>query len=62
MPGDAPFKLQVLLPGSGDAAWELADGQCNSGGAGGEYFAVGNPDSFYLYTSFEGTATVTHSP
>jgi hypothetical protein len=59
MPGDTAFKLHVLLPGSGtEALGALADGQCNSGGAGGDYFAVGNPDSFYLYTSFDGTATV----
>jgi hypothetical protein len=62
MPEDPVFKLQVLLPGSGaDALGELADGQCNSGGAGGDYFAIGNPESFYLYTSFSGTATVTHA-
>jgi hypothetical protein len=58
MPEDPVFKLQVLLPGSGGAALEgLADGQCNSGGAGGDYFAAGNPYSFYLYTSLDGTAT-----
>jgi hypothetical protein len=59
MPEDPVFKLHVLLPGSDDATLEgLADGQCNSGGAGGDYFAVGNPESFYLYTSLDGTATV----
>jgi hypothetical protein len=63
MPEDSVFKLHVFLPGSGDEALKnLADGQCNSGGAGGDYFAVGNPESFYLYTSFSGTATVTHTP
>ena len=59
MPGDTAFELQVLLPGSdGQTLDGLADGQCNSGGAGGNYFAVGNPESFYLYTSFDGTATI----
>ena len=59
LPGDTEFELQVLLPGSGAAALDgLADGQCYSGGAGGDYFAVGNPESFYLYTSFDGKATV----
>jgi len=63
MPGDSVFTLQVLLPGSeGQALAGLEDGQCFSGGAGGEYFAVGNPSSFYLYTSFDGTATATHNP
>ena len=62
MPGDTAFELQVLLPGSGSEALDgLDDGQCYSGGAGGDYFAVGNPESFYLYTSFDGTATVSET-
>ncbi len=59
MPEDSAFELQVLLPGSGsDVLDGLEDGQCYSGGAGGDYFAVGNPESFYLYTSFDGKAIV----
>ena len=59
MPGDTAFELQVLLPGSGGQSLDgLADGQCNSGGAGGDYFAVGNPEAFYFYTSIDGTATI----
>ena len=62
MPGDTVFELQVYLPGNDDPGFEdLGDGQCYSGGAGGDYFVVGNPDSFYLYTSFDGKATVTHN-
>ena len=59
MPGDTVFELQVFLPGDSDFPG-LDDGQCYSGGAGGDYFVVGNPDSFYLYTSFDGSATVTY--
>ncbi len=59
MPGDTAFELKVHLPGTGDNKLAgLEDGQCNSGGAGGDYFAVGNPESFYLYTSFDGIATI----
>ena len=57
-PEDPVFKLHVLLPGDQVLPGLVEDGQCNSGGAGGDYFAVGNPDSFYLYTSLDGTATV----
>ena len=61
-PGDGAFDLQVHLPGSDGLAFtDLDDGQCYSGGAGGDYFVVGNPDSFYLYTSFDGHATVTYN-
>jgi hypothetical protein len=62
LPGDGAFDLQVYVPGSDALALPfLDDGQCYSGGAGGDYFVVGNPDSFYLYTSFDGHATVTHN-
>lgn len=62
LPGDGAFDLQVYLPGSDALALPLLDdGQCYSGGAGGDYFVVGNPDSFYLYTSFDGYATVTYN-
>jgi hypothetical protein len=47
-----PIDLQVYVP---------ADGECLLGGHGSCieedcFFAVGNPASFYLYTSFSGTA------
>lgn len=60
LPGDGAFDLQVYLSSSDGLALPfLDDGQCYSGGAGGDYFVVRNPDSFYLYTSFDGHATVT---
>ena len=50
--------LDVYLPGG--------DGQCLMGGAGvctddDCYFAVGNPESFYLYTTFDGFITVSNT-
>jgi len=53
--------LNVYLPG-GDGA--MGDGVCLLGGGGvctepNCYFAVGNPKSFYLYTTFDGFITLT---
>ena len=50
-----PIVLDVNLP---------SDGMCLMGGAGvctddDCYFAVGNPESFYLYTTFDATITLT---
>ena len=41
-----------------------SDGECLTGGHGvctepDCYFAVGNPESFYLYTTFDGVITLT---
>lgn len=52
------IELNVYLPG--------ADGVCLTGGHGvciedDCYFTVGNPDSFYLYTTFDATITLTGS-
>ena len=52
--GSEPIALNVYLPGD--------DGVCLLGGHGGCtgddcYFAVGNPKSFYLYTTFDGFIT-----
>jgi len=49
---EEPVILDVYLPN---------DGECLSGGAGGEFFAFGNPESFYLYTSFDASATKTRN-
>jgi hypothetical protein len=39
----------VYLPGDENySRLGLADGMCLGGGAGGDYFAVGNPKAFYL--------------
>ena len=48
-PDDLSVTGQVYLPGAEDH-WnlELDDGMCVSGGAGGDYFKVGNPNAFYL--------------
>jgi hypothetical protein len=53
--GSEPIVLNVYLPD---------DGVCLLAGLGGCtgddcYFAVGNPKSFYLYTTFDGFITVT---
>jgi hypothetical protein len=40
---------QVYLPGT-ENLLDLAEGMCLGGGHGGDYFAVGNPKSFYLAT------------
>jgi len=49
----------VYLPGAENEGEDndpnLADGMCLHGGAGGDYFQVGNPDSFYLRAN--GTVT-----
>lgn len=54
--GSESVVLNVFLPGE--------DGVCLLGGRGvctddDCYFAVGNPESFYLYTTFDGFITVT---
>jgi hypothetical protein len=47
--GDDPIDGGVYLPGVENfLELGLGDGVCLAGGAGGDYFAVGNPDSFYL--------------
>ncbi len=47
--GDDPIVGEVYLPGKENLGpLGLDDGVCLGGGAGGDYFAVGNPDSFYL--------------
>lgn len=53
--GDGAVFGWVYLPGAENVP-ALDDGMCLHGGAGGEYFAVGNPDSFYL--SANGVVTV----
>ena len=55
--GSEPTVLNVYLPD---------DGVCLLGGRGGCaeedcYFAVGNPKSFYLYTTFDGFITMTET-
>lgn len=48
---------QTYLPGDEDIlGLGLAEGMCINGGAGGDYFEVGNPKSFYL--AADGTVTV----
>jgi len=50
--GDDPIDGEVYLPGVENfLELGLGDGVCLAGGAGGDYFAVGNPDSFYLRTN-----------
>jgi hypothetical protein len=50
--GADPITGEVYLPGNEDFSEQgLGDGVCLAGGAGGNYFAVGNPDSFYLRTN-----------
>jgi hypothetical protein len=56
--------LNVFLPGDNGV---LDNGMCLTGGHGvctedDCYFAVGNPKSFYLYSSFDATVTLTHHP
>lgn len=47
--GDGPLVGEVYLPGDENiATLGLDDGMCLGGGAGGDYFAVGNPNSFYV--------------
>jgi hypothetical protein len=47
--GDGPLVGEVYLPGDENlATLGLDTGTCLGGGAGGDYFAVGNPNSFYL--------------
>ncbi len=47
-----PIVGEVYLPGNENLpTLGLGDGVCLAGGAGGDYFAVGNPDSFYLRTN-----------
>jgi hypothetical protein len=61
-PATDPVVLDVFLPGESGA---LDEGMCLTGGHGvctedDCYFAVGNPKSFYLYSSFDATVTLTH--
>ncbi len=51
--GDGSIQGQVYLPGNENG--QARDGMCLAGGAGGEHFQVGNPDSFYLRAN--GTVT-----
>lgn len=53
--GDGDIVGQVYLPGD-EHLPGLADGMCLGGGAGGDYFEVGSPKSFYL--AADGTVTV----
>ncbi len=60
-----PIVLDVYLPGVVDdgAVW-IESGMCLTGGHGvctepDCYFAVGTPESFYLYTTFDGIITLT---
>jgi len=48
--GADPIVGEVYLPGNENLP-NLGVGVCLAGGAGGDYFAVGNPDSFYLRTN-----------
>jgi len=64
--GDADIVGSVYLPGDENLPTKLGDedyptlgldeGMCLGGGAGGNYFKVGNPKSFYLATN--GTVAV----
>ena len=59
--GDPPVTGEVYLPGTEnilDLEFDpfYGGGTCLAGGAGGDYFMVGNPDSFYLRA--EGIVTV----
>ena len=56
--GDADVFGWVYLPG--DENGVARDGMCLHGGAGGDYFQVGNPDSFYLRAN--GTVTTEWVP
>ncbi len=57
MDGDDDIVGPVYLSGDEDySELGLADGVCLGGGAGGDYFEVGNPKSFYL--AADGTVTV----
>jgi hypothetical protein len=47
-PNEPPVEILVYFPG---------DGVCISGGAGGDFFPIGNPESFYLVA--DGAVTVT---
>jgi hypothetical protein len=63
-PDTDPVVLDMFLPGDNGV---LDDGMCLTGGHGvctedDCYFAVGNPKSFYLYSSFDATVTLTHHP
>lgn len=59
-PPDPTLAGEVYLPGAEDY-WDLGldDGMCISGGAGGDYFKVGNPKSFYLRADGDVPVTVT---
>jgi hypothetical protein len=56
-PPDPTIKGEVYLPGAEDySGLGLDDGVCLGGGAGGDYFEVGNPKSFCLRA--DGNVTV----
>jgi hypothetical protein len=55
-PNDGPLALDVYLP---DENGPRGSGVCLAGGAGGEFFPVGNPDSFYLYVGVDAKVTAT---
>lgn len=60
LPGATP--LERFEDVTGEIPWWMwiTDGTCLSGGAGGDFFQVGNPESFYLWVSVPGVVTVTH--
>ena len=60
LPGATPLESLNPLPKPIPWWMWITDGTCLSGGAGGDFFQVGNPDSFYLWTSVPGDVTVTH--
>jgi hypothetical protein len=60
LPGAKPLESFDPLPNPIPWWMWITDGTCLSGGAGGDFFQVGNPESFYLWTSVPGTVTVTH--
>jgi hypothetical protein len=54
--GADPITGEVYLPGDEDFSEQgLGDGVCLAGGANGDYFVVGNPDSFYLNANVDVT-------
>ncbi len=60
LPGAAPLGSFGSIPDPIPWWMWITDGTCLSGGAGGDFFQVGNPDSFYLWVSVPGVVTVTH--
>lgn len=62
LPGAAPLGSPEPIPDPIPWWMWITDGTCLSGGAGGDFFQVGNSESFYLWTSVPGKVTVTHRP